>query len=151
MSQLTLNVPTIQVDERAFYVTLVLIGAALVTITAYEIIKRRYTTKQLKEFGELAQKRSKVAVAVILASLSTLFTTLGYLLFLAQDHMDLLQALPFVGKHVMTVLGTGWLIYNLRLNKTFQNVSEVLGKWTTKKQPTETELTLDGQPQEELV
>ena len=149
MAQLTLNIPTVTVDERAVYVTLVLLGAALLTTIAYEIIKRRYTAKQLKQFGMEAQKRGKTAVAIIFTALATFFTLLGSLLFIMEDHQDFLASLPFVGKHVMTVVGVAWFVYNLRLSRTYQTVAVLLGKWSTKKQPV-TEVVLDGVPPEVL-
>lgn len=151
MSQLTLNVPTITVDERAVYITAVLIGCALLSSIAFEIYRRRHNAKQLKQLGDDALKMSKAATAVVMTGISSVFTALGYLLFLAGDHVDLLSTLPFVGKHVPAVIGTGWLLYNLRLNKTYQNVANVLSKWSSgrQKQP-EQNLTLDGQPPEQL-
>jgi quinol-cytochrome oxidoreductase complex cytochrome b subunit len=119
-----------------------ILGVVLIAILAsatVEVVKRRYTLKQ-------DEKMAKRAVAWLLTTISAGFTTLGYLIFLAQSNETLVKQIPYIGQGVIEVLGTAYLLYNLRLNKTWQNVANVLGKWSKSEQPVVETKTVSPQP-----
>lgn len=131
---ITLNLPA--VNKQAVIVSVALVVAAVLASIVVEVITRHYNKKQLQKFADDAKKYSKAATAVLLTIVSTAFTYLGYLLFLAQNNQDALSAIPFVGKHVAAVVGIAYVIYNVRLNKTYKHVADLLGKWSSSKPTT---------------
>lgn len=134
MSQVLLTLPTFPtVDHQSVVVGTVLTAAGLLATITLEVIRRRYTAKQIKKMGDDAVKLGKATTALLLGGISALFTGLGYLLVLAQGNSSMLSTLPFVGKHFLEVIGVAYSLYNLRLNKTYQHVADILNKWSSKK------------------
>lgn len=128
---ISFTTPVIQ--HQTLLVVAVLVAAAVLASIVLEVLLRHYNKKQLLQFGDKAVKLSKAWVAISLSVLSAAFTWLGYLLVLAQSNTDYLSSLPFVGKHITGVVGTGYILYNLRLNKTYQHVANILTRWSSKK------------------
>lgn len=128
---ITINLP--HVNHIQLLVTVVLVVAAILASITLELYKRHYENKKSEPDPEAIVKLAKPLVALLLGALSAAFTWLGYLIVVAQSHTAYLASLPFVGKHVFGVIGIAYAIYNLRLNKTYENVAAKLTAWSGKK------------------
>lgn len=118
-------------------ICLFVVIAAIVVSAIVEIRKRRYTKKQLEDL-------SKKAVSWWLVISSAVISGAGYIVLFLQPGLSVAQVGGKVGQLTTAIAGVSYFLYNLRLNKTWQKVSEKLSKWVGK---TPTEVTVPPQPQ----
>lgn len=104
----------------------VLVGALLISIVV-EVIKRRYTKKQLQKMeSETAQK--------LLALFAAVFTGLGYLLPYLQQNLTVLRSLPYVGVYAISIYAFANLLYAVRLKSWYK----VVAAWLTRESTSDT-------------
>lgn len=144
MSQTTVTVPDSLVQAWKFFDRnhVAIIGVlvvALISSIVVELFKRKYNAKQLKQAEGEAVQLSKRGVAWLLTVITTLFTALGYAIFLVQSNKSYVSQLPYIGQGVTEALGVAYLLYNLRLNKSYQTFANWASKWS-KSKPTDTDL-----------
>jgi hypothetical protein len=120
-------------SERTWALVIFLLLVAVLSAAAVEILKRRYNAKQWKKAQGSIEPMAKHVVALLLTAFASIFAGAGYFILFAQANASVLSALPFIGVHMPQVVGTAYLLYNFRLNKTFQKVATVLGKWSKEK------------------
>lgn len=134
-------------DRNHVAVIGVLVVALLASIVT-EVVKRKYNAKQFSKMlvGEewKAIKLSKKAIAWILTASTTLFTSLGYVLFLYQGNKSFVAQVPYIGTGVTEAVGVGYLLYNLRLNKSYTTFVAWAGKFS--KSPTASNLPQPAAP-----
>lgn len=127
MSNLTLTIPNpsnyLSDNSRSIAIAAVLIVAGVLATVAVEFYRRHYSAKKQEQLA-------KKWVAVWLTASSGIFTAIGYLVFLIQSNTSLFSTLPFVGKHVAAVVGVGYFLYNVRLNRWYKAAAERLSRWT---------------------
>lgn len=125
--QITFTIPSIHevfgMHAHAWLVVVAITGIALLASIVVEVIKRRHNAKQ-------QEKMAKKAVAWLLASFTFLFSAATYFIAFAQNNATFLSSLPVVGQYTVQAMGVAWFIYNIKLNKWFQGVADVLGKWS---------------------
>lgn len=134
--EVKLTVPTNVVElskvvQAHWLIALGVVVVAILASIAVELIKRRYNRKQQEEM-------TKKAVAWLLVFFSTVFTVLSYGIFFLQANQSFFETLPYVGQHVVEVLGVAYTLYNLRLNKWYKSFALWASKWTSKKDATPT-------------
>lgn len=109
--------------ERNWTAIVGIVIVALLSCIVTEAVKHKVSLSQ-------EQDRAKKVVRWTLLAVSAGFTTLGYVIFFLQQNDSFLKQLPVVGQSVVEVLGVAWTLYNFRLNKTFQNVTQKLTSWS---------------------
>lgn len=144
MSNTTIQVPTNVVAAGEFLgrnlVAIIgVLAVALLASIVVEVIKRRYNAKR-----EDTEQLAKKTVAHLLTLFTTIFTGLGYFIFLAQSNTPFLSQLPYVGQGVTEALGVAYLLYNVRLNKSYQTFANWASKWT-KSSPSSLDLAQPAQ------
>ena len=124
---ITLNPPNLSsIDSRDWLIVVTLIGAALLTSIAVEVYKRHYSAKKQQEL-------EKHWVAVWLTLSSAFFTYLSYIIFLGSTGSGLLSGLPYVGKHIETVVGIATSLYLLKNNTVFKQITAWATNFTSDK------------------
>jgi hypothetical protein len=140
MTTLTFNVPDwvdpLGASERTWALIISILAAALVASILVEIFKRKYNAAQWKKAQDEITPLAKHYVALLLTALASLFTAASYFIVFAQTNASTLSVVPFLGDHVPQAIGAAYLLYNLRLNKTYKNVAGFLGKWSKEKPAT---------------
>lgn len=135
MSNVIITLPDpanyISSNSLSLAIACVLILAGILASVTVEVYRRHYNAKKQEELA-------KKWIAIWLAASSGVFTALGYLVFIIQANTSTLSALPFVGKHVAGVVGIGYFLYNVRLNKWYKAIAARLVKWTGAKVQTST-------------
>ena len=107
------NLPDLAaISPRNWLIVVVLLGSALLTSLVVEEIKKHYNKKQQEDLA-------KHWVAVWLTVSSAFFTYLGYIIFLGSTGSGLFSGIPYVGRHVETVVGIATSLYLLKSNKVF--------------------------------
>lgn len=136
--EVSFTVPNLgEISTRSWLVIATIIGAAILSSIVVELYKRHY-------FKKKDVKLAKGWIAIWLSASSVFFTYLGYALLLASANVGMIKGLPFVGNHALEVLGIGYLIYNLSLNKWYQAVATWLGKWSKSDDKVVTPLSPDA-------
>lgn len=155
MSQVTLTLPSVDqvfaVDSRGWLVIAVLLVTAVVASVSLSLYRKHYSAKKCEELA-------KHWTAILLTAFSGLLSLAAYVIVLAGDNQSLLRQIlsgfPFVEKHVFTVVGIAYVIYNLKNNKITRTVLSPLSRWSGAKDPAQTPVTAvplvataDSQPQ----
>lgn len=132
MSSINISIPNpseyISNHTLDIAIAVVLLVAAVLASVAVEVYRRHYNAKKQEQLA-------KHWVAVWLTASSGVFTALGYILVLLQNNASMFSTLPFVGKHILDVVGIGYVLYNVRLKSWYQAVAAKLSKWTGTKTP----------------
>lgn len=127
MSNVTLTLPDpsdyISNHTLDIAIAIVLLVAAILASVAVEVYRRHYNAKKQAQLA-------KHWVAVWLTASSGVFTALGYIAVLLQNNSGYLSTLPFVGKHVLAVVGLAYFLYNIRLSSWYKKIAAALTKWT---------------------
>jgi FtsH-binding integral membrane protein len=125
MSQ-TITIPDGLYDAtRSLYhnwpvVVAVLVGALVISVVV-EVIKHRYTKRQLEKMkSETAQK--------LLALAALVFAGLGYLVPFLQTNLDVMRSLPYVGEFAISIYAFANLLYAVRLKSWYK----VAAGWLTR-------------------
>lgn len=146
----TVTVPNNVVEAWRFFDRnhIAIIGVLVVALLASivtEVVKRKYNARQLKQAEVDAVKLSKKATAWILTASTTAFTAIGYVLFLYQQNKGFVAQIPYIGEGVTQSVGVAYLLYSLRLNKSYQTFATWASKWS-KTKPTESNLPQPAEP-----
>ena len=121
------NIPDLTtISARSWLVVVVLLGAALLTSIAVEVIKRKHTARQQEDLA-------KHWVAVWLTLSSAFFTYLGYIIFLGSTGSGLFSGVPYVGKHIETVVGIATSLYLFKSSKLFVKITALATSFSTSK------------------
>ena len=125
---LTLHLPNIDnlagVDARTWGILVGVLVVALLASIAVELIKRKYSASKQVDLA-------KHWTAVILTASASLFTLASYFIAFAQNNASFVSAFPFLARHMPQAVGVAYFVYNIRLSKWYQNVANVLGKWSS--------------------
>lgn len=153
MTTVTFNIPNwadpVGASERTWALVISILATALVASIILEVVKRKYSKAQVKKGLDEVTPMAKHYVALILTALTSLFTAASYFIVFAQTNASTLSVVPYLGTHVPQAIGVAYLLYNLRLNKTYQNVATQLGKWSKSSKPAAASVldtTESGQP-----
>lgn len=142
MQTVTFNVPNwfdpFGSSSQTWLLVISVLATALLASIVVEVYKRHYTAKQQEALA-------KHYIALLLTFLTALFTAASYFITFAQTNAGIVNVIPFLGRHVPQAVGAAYIIYNLRLNKTYQTVASKLNSWSKEeKTPTTTVTTPSG-------
>ena len=121
------NAPDLSaISDRDWLIVAVLAGASVLTFFFVQAVKHHYNKQQQEDLA-------KHWVAVWLTLSSAFFTYLGYIIFLGSTGSGLFSGIPYVGKHIETVVGIATTLYLLRKNPLFVKITAWATSFTSNK------------------